>query len=397
HHQAGRYVGEAHRRVGGVHRLPARALGPEHVDPHVGGVDLDLDLVGFGEDRHRGGGGVDASLRLGLGHALDTVDTRLVLEPGVGPSPFDCDRHPREPSRLRRHRLHGLDLEPVGLGVALVHAQQIPGPDGRLVSPGGGADLDDHVLVVVGVLGDHRPPDLSFEALHLLGALFGEPLQLGGHGRVLGGELEGLPPVLIGAPPLPEQADDDAELGMALAQLGQTRRVGGDFGPRQLRFDLPERLLYLGEAGRQLLFHQPAIAPWRATRAESGTAPRTSTAWSWSSSRAVTIEEIATSLGSAEGRLVVSFWSHSPGAASALDSHATRPRPEKRSNSWARPAITGIPRIRVATSHSHPGWWTSEKTSTEPRITMSRKLVPRRGCSGSYLATASSVSGSPAS
>ena len=46
----------------------------------------------------------------------------------------------------------------------------------------------------------------------------------------------------------------------------------------------------------QFLVHQPEMAPWRAARADSGTAPRPKTPSSCSSSRAVTMEAIATSI-----------------------------------------------------------------------------------------------------
>jgi hypothetical protein len=40
------------------------------------------------------------------------------------------------------------------LGPAGVHAVQVAGEQGGLVATGARPDLDDHVLVVVGVLGD---------------------------------------------------------------------------------------------------------------------------------------------------------------------------------------------------------------------------------------------------
>ena len=64
--------------------------GPERavdVDPQVVGVDGDLDLLGLGHHQHAGGGGVDAALALGDGHALHAVHPALVLEPGPGASP----------------------------------------------------------------------------------------------------------------------------------------------------------------------------------------------------------------------------------------------------------------------------------------------------------------------
>ena len=76
-------MGDADGGVGGVDALAARAAGAEDVDAQVVRVDLDLDVLGLGQHEDAGGGGVDAALRLGDGHALHAVDAALVLQPGV--------------------------------------------------------------------------------------------------------------------------------------------------------------------------------------------------------------------------------------------------------------------------------------------------------------------------
>ena len=63
--------------------------------------------------------------------------------------------------------LQQLDGEAAPLGVLREHAKQVAGPDARLVAARAGADLDDDVLVVVGVALDHRQADLLLEALDL--------------------------------------------------------------------------------------------------------------------------------------------------------------------------------------------------------------------------------------
>src|SRR5574343_984814 len=78
---AGRQVGDAHRRVGLVDVLAASTGGTEGVDAQVGRVEVDvLDLVGF---RHHGNGarrGVDAPLGFGLRHALHAVAAGVELQ-----------------------------------------------------------------------------------------------------------------------------------------------------------------------------------------------------------------------------------------------------------------------------------------------------------------------------
>src|SRR4051812_17341749 len=70
---AGRQVGDAHRRVGGVDALPAGAGAAEDVDAQVVLVDGHVDLLGLGHDEDAGRAGVYAALALGDRDALDPV------------------------------------------------------------------------------------------------------------------------------------------------------------------------------------------------------------------------------------------------------------------------------------------------------------------------------------
>src|SRR5690606_14467321 len=116
-----RVVGDAHRRVGGVHRLPAGAARAVDVDAVVGGGEGDVDVVGLGQHRHRDGAGVDAPLRLGGGHALHAVHARLELEGAVGAAAGDGERHLGEAAHLGGVRVEQLGAEAQVGGVAQVH------------------------------------------------------------------------------------------------------------------------------------------------------------------------------------------------------------------------------------------------------------------------------------
>ena len=148
---------DPHGRVGRVDRLPARAGGAVDVDLQVVLVDLDLDVLGLGQHRDGRRRGVDAALRLGLRHALHAVRAALELEDRVGAVALDLERV-RAVGGAQR-----LGLEAAPLGVAGEHPVEVAGPQAGLVAAGAAADLDDHVLVVVGVALDHREPDLLLE------------------------------------------------------------------------------------------------------------------------------------------------------------------------------------------------------------------------------------------
>ena len=64
-----------------------------------------------------------------------------------------------KPPMLGRALGEHLDREAALLGVAGEHLVEVAGEQRGLVAAGAGADLDDHVLVVVGVALDHRQPD----------------------------------------------------------------------------------------------------------------------------------------------------------------------------------------------------------------------------------------------
>ena len=80
---AGWQMGDADGGLGFVDVLPACAGRAEGVDFEVGGVDLKVDLFGFGEDGDGDGRGMDAALAFGFGDALDAVDAGLKFEAGI--------------------------------------------------------------------------------------------------------------------------------------------------------------------------------------------------------------------------------------------------------------------------------------------------------------------------
>ena len=123
----------------------------EEVEADVGFVQIDVDLFRFGHDGDGRGGGVDTSLRFGLGDALDAVDAGLVLEPREGTVAFDLADDFLEAAHGVLGGAEHVGAPAPSLGVADVGSEKIGGPESGFVAAGAGPDFNDHVAVVVGV------------------------------------------------------------------------------------------------------------------------------------------------------------------------------------------------------------------------------------------------------
>ena len=170
HDDAGRQVRDPDRRIRRVHRLAAGARRAEPVDAQVLLGNVDLDVLGLGQHGDGGRRRVDPSLGLGRGHALHAVDARFVLH--AREHAVALDEHDRflQAANRRFGLVEDLDPPLLAFGVSHVHPQQLGREERRLVAAGAGADLDEHVLVVVRVLRDERLAELALERV----APFGE-------------------------------------------------------------------------------------------------------------------------------------------------------------------------------------------------------------------------------
>ena len=82
-------MGDANGGVGSVDGLTARAGGAEGIDAKIFGFDLDVDVFGFGKNGDGDRGGVDASLLLGGGNALDAMNSAFIFKARVDAIAFD--------------------------------------------------------------------------------------------------------------------------------------------------------------------------------------------------------------------------------------------------------------------------------------------------------------------
>ena len=156
-------VRDAHGRVGRVDALAAGAGRSVDVDLQVPLVDIHLDLLGFGHDGHGRRRRVDATLGLGGRHALDAVRPRLPLEDRVRAVALDGEDRLLDATALVRACRDLLPFEATPFRVAREHAEDVAGPERRLVAPHSLAHLDDDVLRVGGIPLDQRELQLLLD------------------------------------------------------------------------------------------------------------------------------------------------------------------------------------------------------------------------------------------
>ena len=178
---------------------------------------MNIDILGLGKHGDRRRGGVDAPLSLGLRYPLHTMRAAFELEYRVGAVTLDRKRVLAVPL------LERLEDEAETLGVAREHAV-----DGTAL------DLDDHMLVVVGVALHHRDPDLFLDLLDSLARAGEQIAQLAIVGPV-GQELLGTRGVIARMAPLGGEPCRRLELAVGAPNLGEPIAIREHRGVGHLR------------------------------------------------------------------------------------------------------------------------------------------------------------------
>ena len=244
-----------HRAIGGIHPLPARARGAADGDLELVRADFNVHLLGFGEDRNRRGGSMDAAAGLGGGDALDAVDSTLIAEVAVDILPLHGSDDFLVAAERGRAGVDRLDLPPLRFRVAGVHAKEVGGEEGRLIPAGAGADLEDGVAAIVWI----RREDGRLE-IHLKGHATSVQLarlgldHLKHPGLVLVLRAERL--VIAGASKnlgvIDKTRDRGLEPRMLAGKLGGATRVGKGGAVRERGLDLAEALREAGVMGKEI-------------------------------------------------------------------------------------------------------------------------------------------------
>src|SRR5690606_8168576 len=227
--QAGRDVLEVGRAHGGVDALSAGTSSRRLGDLEIFIVDLNIDLVGLGEDGDGRGRSMDASAALGHGDALDAMHSRLEAKPAIDLIACDDGDHFFEAAGRCIALRSDFNLPPLALGVARIHTEKIGRKERRLLASGASADLEKDVLFVVRILGKQEEVDRLFKLFDprfKLGKLFlGELTQLG-----VGERLLILADLLLRLEEFVISLDELVQVRALAAQLRETLPIGRDLG-----------------------------------------------------------------------------------------------------------------------------------------------------------------------
>src|SRR6266568_4971569 len=142
-------MGDAHRRVGGVHALTAVTGGAVDIDTDVVLFDLNFDIVvSFRQDNDFGCRGMDTPVGLGHGDALDAVRASFVLQTVIRALAFDDEGNILDASLSRLIDIQDFDFPAPPFGVACIHTVKLAREKGRLVTAGTALDGDDSIFLV---------------------------------------------------------------------------------------------------------------------------------------------------------------------------------------------------------------------------------------------------------
>src|SRR5262245_48796793 len=143
------FVPDADGALGLVDVLAPRAAGAHSLPLDVLVLDFYLHLIRFRQHRNRGGRRVDAALLLSLGDALHAMPAAFETEPLIDVVAGDAAHDFFVAPLFAAVERDVLDLPAALAGEHRIHAVQIAGEDGRLVTAGAGADFEDDAVVVL--------------------------------------------------------------------------------------------------------------------------------------------------------------------------------------------------------------------------------------------------------
>ncbi len=134
-----------------VHMLPSCSTRSTRHDLEVFLSDLDIDIFYLGHDSDSCRRGMDPTIFLRTRDTLDTVDSRLELEPRIGSDSIDLKYHFLIPSGIVPGLTHDLDGIPLRSSKVLIGLSERECEKSRLIASYPCPNLEDDIFLVIRV------------------------------------------------------------------------------------------------------------------------------------------------------------------------------------------------------------------------------------------------------
>ncbi len=166
-------MGDTYRRLGLVDMLATGPRSPVDINTQIRRVNIDFDILGFRQHGNGTGRRMDTPLGLGFRDALHPVGATFVLEPRVGAFTGNHGDDFFEATHLRFGAAEQLNFPALVFCIAGIHAKQVPGKQGSLVTAGAGPDFKNDIPIVIRIFRQQHHLELLFKLL-LFGFQFGD-------------------------------------------------------------------------------------------------------------------------------------------------------------------------------------------------------------------------------
>ena len=165
--RVGPHVTQTHTTVHLVHVLATGTATAEGIPLDFTLIDVYVKRLGLRQYSHACSRCMYPTLGLGHRHALNAVHARLILQSAIDVIARDTEYHFLETAHSTLTATGHLHVPALGLAVAGVHARQITGEQGCLVTARSATNFEYHVLAVFRILGDEKKLDFLFHLRHL--------------------------------------------------------------------------------------------------------------------------------------------------------------------------------------------------------------------------------------
>ena len=156
-------MGNAHSGFGLVDMLAAGALRAHRIDLQIRFINIDIHILGFGQNRDGCRRSMDAALGFGFRHPLHPMRSGLEFQPCEDTAPRDFSDDFLVTPRCSLTRRQNLDAPALQLGIALIHPEQIAGEKRRLIAAGSSANFENGIFFIRRVLWQKCDLEVLFE------------------------------------------------------------------------------------------------------------------------------------------------------------------------------------------------------------------------------------------